>query len=290
MGSIEDPNPSGPEGAGAAVRGAGSPSRELEAAPYVRAEAREELLALSRGRCSCARGQTATTRDRSVRRGAVCARHAYLSQLRVTVDGTAPVLLSSTMESGHHAVVSATNPMLRSTGGAIIPQDTLNVRCTLLVDDRLHYEVRVRNFGAHEIATTVEVALATDFADVFAVRGVGRRTRGRLLSPETDTHHVRLGCVGEDGERRQTIVELRLLPVGIEHDERGAHATWEVSLGPRKVATVGITAEPVHPQGVRDRTTHEHAAARLAAAHEDRVRACAPRPPLGRKATVPPWL
>jgi glycogen debranching enzyme len=38
----------------------------------------------------------------------------HLSELRLTIGGLSPVLLSSTMQSGHYAVINATNPTLRS--------------------------------------------------------------------------------------------------------------------------------------------------------------------------------
>ena len=50
------------------------------------------------------------------------------------------------MESGHHAVINATNPVLRADEDVPAPQETLNVRRTVLIADCLHYGVRVRNF------------------------------------------------------------------------------------------------------------------------------------------------
>ena len=81
----------------------------------VPAEAREELLALKSGAVFvCAR------RDGDIRPGRVSGEGLYaedtrhLSELRLTVGGLQPVLLSSVMESGHHAVINATNPALRA--------------------------------------------------------------------------------------------------------------------------------------------------------------------------------
>jgi glycogen debranching enzyme len=107
----------------------------------------------------------------------------HLSELRVTVGGLRPVLLSSVMESGHHAVINATNPALVADGDVMVPQETLNVRRTVLIADRLDYRVRVRSFRPHPVATVVAVSLAADFADVFEVRGVGRRTSDATYLP-----------------------------------------------------------------------------------------------------------
>ena len=96
----------------------------------------------------------------------------HLSELRLTVGGVAPVLLSSTMESGHHAIINATNPTLLLDADAEVAQDTINVRRALVIADRLHYGVQLRNFGPRSVRTVVRLSLAADFADVFEVRGL----------------------------------------------------------------------------------------------------------------------
>jgi glycogen debranching enzyme len=155
-------------------------TRDLESAPLVPAEAREDLLALKAGTtfvCTRPDGDIRTTRASGEGLYARDTRH--LSELRLTVGGLPPVLLSSSMQSGHHAVINATNPRLR-LGGVEVPQETLNVRRTVLIADRLYYRVRVRSFHGEPVATTVELLLGADFADVFEVRGMDRRTRGRV--------------------------------------------------------------------------------------------------------------
>jgi glycogen debranching enzyme len=249
-------------------------TRELEA-PAVPTEAREELLALKSGAVFvCARP------DGDVRAGPVSGEGLYasdtrhLSELRLTLGGVAPVLLSSTMESGHHAVINATNPQLRDGRRAHVPQDTLNVRRTLLVSDRLHYRVRVRNFQARAISTTVELSFGADFADVFEVRGVGRRTSGEVQAPAFDGDSVRLAYVAADGERRETLVSMSPLPAAVALERERAVARWDIELGPRDVVELLITVEPGGlPAGVEQ--TLAQAAARLDAEHRAWVGACA---------------
>ena len=153
--------------------------RDVEGAPSVPAEAREDLLALKSGaQFVCTRPDGSIRPARASGEGYYAQDTRHLSELRLMVGGLPTVPLSSVMESGHHAVINATNPVL-ARDGASVPQDTLNVRRTVLVADRLYYRVRVRNFHTQPVATVVEMSLAADFADVFEVRGVGRRTGGR---------------------------------------------------------------------------------------------------------------
>jgi glycogen debranching enzyme len=253
-----------------------APVRDLEGAPDVPAEAREELLALKSGAVFvCAR------RDGDIRPAPASGEGLYaqdtrhLSELRLTVGGLRPVLLSSVMESGHHAVINATNPGLRADGDVLVPQETLNVRRTVLIADRLFYRVRVRSFRPGPVATTVEVSLAADFADVFEVRGVERRTSGRLLPPTQDGDRLRFSYVAGDGQRRETLVELEPAPANVRIDDGRVHVAWDVELGAREAFLLLITVLPARDGRRRAGPTPERAAARLDAAHARWVGACA---------------
>ena len=223
------PAPGRPDGDGAL-----SPLPELEGAPDVLAEAREELLALKSGAMFvCARRDGDIRPARASGEGLYIEDTRHLSELRLTVGGLPPVPLSSVMESGHYAVINATNPVLRSAGDVLVAQETLNVRRTVLIADRLFYRVRVRNFGAKPVVTVAEVSLAADFADVFEVRGVGRETEGRVLEPIHDDARVRFGYVAVDGEHRDTLVELEPSPARVRIDGQRVRVAWDVRLDVR---------------------------------------------------------
>jgi glycogen debranching enzyme len=269
-----------------AARG-GAPPEHLESAPYVRAEAREDLLALKAGAVFVCARPDGDIRATEVSGEGLYARDTrHLSRLRVTVGGLPPVLLSSTMESGHHAVVNATNPTLRSGAGASIAQETLNVRRTLLVDDRLYCRVRVRNFGRRAMASIVEVELGADFADVFEVRGVGRRTRGRLLPPQREPDGVRFAYAGADGQRRETLVEVSPAPARVDLDDRGAGVAWDVALGPGEVTELLITVAPAYRDDAGQASTLERAAERLQVAHDEWVTRAPGSPPTTSSSTA----
>jgi glycogen debranching enzyme len=250
-------------------------ARDLEGAPLVPAEAREDLLALKAGTTFvCAR------RDGDIRAARVSGEGLYacdtrhLSELRLTVGGLPPVLLSSSMQSGHHAVINATNPTLRS-GEVDVPQGTLNVRRTALIADRLYYLVRLHSFRPETLATTIDLMLAADFADVFEVRGVGRRTSGRVLAPVRDGDAVRFAYASEDGERRETLVELSPAPTRIETDGQRACVAWDVELAPGEAVTLLVTVDPSYGDRDVEVAGMEQAAVRLEQAHREWERACA---------------
>jgi glycogen debranching enzyme len=251
-------------------------SRDLESAPSVPAEAREELLALKSGAVFvCARRDGDIRPARASGEGLYAEDTRHLSELRLSVGGLRPVLLSSVMESGHHAVINATNSVLRAGDGTPVPQETLNVRRILVVADRLHYHVRVRNFHSSRVATTVELSLGADFADVFEVRGVDRRTSGRVLAPTHDAGRVRFAYLAADGERRETVVELGPPPARVEINEERAHAAWDLELAAGEATWLQVTVVPEHDGRSHAAPTVEQASADLDAAHAEWVAGCA---------------
>ncbi len=248
--------------------------RDLEGAPLVPAEAREDLLALKAGTTFvCVRPDGDIRAARASGEGLYARDTRHLSELRLTVGGLAPVLLSSSMQSGHHAVINATNPTQR-LGEVEVPQETLNVRRTVLIADRLYYRVRVRSFRPEMVATTVELLLGADFADVFEVRGVGRRTDGRVLAPVRDGDRVRFAYAGADGEQRETLVDFSPAPARIGTDGQRARVAWDVELAAGEAVAFLVTVDPRQGHRAVEAAGLEQAAARADDAHREWERAC----------------
>jgi glycogen debranching enzyme len=249
--------------------------RDVDGAPSVPAEARRELLALKSGaHFVCTRTDGDIRAAGASGEGLYVGDTRHLSELRVRIGGSEPVLLSSVMESGHDAVINATNPALL-TGEDVIPQDTLNVRRTILVNDRLYYRVRVRNFHRRRIDTVVSISLAADFADVFEVRGVDRRSSGEFSPPTRDGERLHFTYLAADGERRETIVELSLPPRTVEIEGDRVEVSWDVRLEPGEAVElqlVVLTEPNVHGH---TEPSLEAAAAQLDSEHAEWVNACA---------------
>jgi len=248
----------------------------FEDAPSVLAEAQEDLLALKSGAVFLCARPDGEIRPGPCGEGLYAEDTRHLSELRLTLGGLAPVLLSSAMESGHCAVINATNPALRIDDELLVPQETLNIRRTALIADRLYYRVAVRSFRPHPVATTVELSLAADFADVFEVRRAGRRTGGQVLAPSHDEGRLRFAYVAADGERRETLVELSPPPIRVHLGTERAELVWDVQVGAREAISLLITVQPaVHRERQDAAPTLERAAATLDARHRDWVATCA---------------
>jgi glycogen debranching enzyme len=249
---------------------------ELMGAPPIPAEARAELLVIKAGAAFlCARP------DGDIRAPAVGGQGLYsqdtrvLSELRLAFGQAAPVLLAHSIESGFRAVVDATNPEIRLSAGQRVPQETLNLRRTFVIDDRLYALIELRSFNSRSVTVPLELSLAADFADVFEVRGVRRRpARGRAMVPKLNGSTVTFAYEGQDGLFQETQVELDPPPAAAELAGERVRTSWEVELAPGQVRRILVTVTPSVGRRRLARRSLERAAADLERQASDWAGSC----------------
>jgi glycogen debranching enzyme len=241
---------------------------ELRGAPKIPAEAREELLVIKEGELFlCARTDGDVAAPRVSSEGFYAHDTRYLSEIRFELGGAPPVALSYAAVDDH-AIVDSTNAGLLRDGLAAVPQQSLSITRELMIaSGRLYYQVRALNFLRESVTTSVSLALAADFADIFEVRGGPRReARGHALAPKQLERGLVLAYVGEDELFREAVLEFDPAPLTVELDGAHARAGWQVSLEPRVPLTILMTAEPSIGGRRRSRRRMETAASELAQA------------------------
>jgi glycogen debranching enzyme len=239
---------------------------ELMGAPPIPAEL---LVIKAGGVFLCARP------DGDVRSGGASGEGLYaedtrhLSELRLSFGESPPVLLSHSVESGYRAIVNATNTALTDARGASVPPETINLRRTLLIADRLFCQIALRNFYSQAITVPLVLTLAADFADVFEIRGVRRRaTRGHAMVPRTGASQVVFAYEGQDGVFRETRVEGERPPDAAEVDGQRVRLRWEIPLGAGAQETVTAVIAPGSGERRPPPRTFAHAARELDADHD----------------------
>src|SRR5262249_22971452 len=85
---------------------------------------------------------------------------------------------------------------------------------------------KLRNYGLCSIDTAVTFQFSADFLDIFEVRGLKRKHRGRRLHTKIETNAVVLAYQGLDGAVRQTRLEFSPPPNQIT----GWQALFDVKL------------------------------------------------------------
>ena len=179
------------------------------------------------------------------------------------------------MESGHHAVINATNPTLRRRRGggaagdaqhaphgadrrsAVLPGARAQLPSRAGRDDgraraRRRLRRRVRGAGHGSAHERPRPAPARD----------GDRVRFRVRRARTAS-----------SERRSSSSAPRRR--GSTIDERRARVVWDVELGPREAVTLLVTVDPGATGGAAEAPAMERRRRRLSAAHGAWEGACA---------------
>src|SRR5271165_1118045 len=131
----------------------------------------------------------------------------HLSHFSVVIDGARPLLLSSTLRDDNATLTcDLTNPDLFDAPGRLrIEHDVIHLRRTRFLWKAACFErVHVRNFDDRRRRIQIGISFASDFADLFEVRGSHRERRGEVHPPEIAHGQATLSYTGLDKRRRRT--------------------------------------------------------------------------------------
>ena len=169
----------------------------------------------------------------------------HLSRMELLLGGRQPVVLTSSDERGFSETVELTNLELRSADGRLIPQAAVHVRRTRVLADRLYELVRVRNYHRQEVDLVLDLHFDADFADLFEIRGLRRRRRGRLRPPEAAGATLTFAYEGLDEVVRSTAITFHDPPASL----RGGRARYRLRLAPgeRAVIRFDVAVDPDPP-------------------------------------------
>jgi glycogen debranching enzyme len=164
-----------------------------------------------------------------------------------------PLLLSSTVHE-HNAFVAVdlTNPDIPVGGEKVIPRGVIHVfRSMFLWHGALFCRTRVFNYGDQELDTDITFLFEADFADVFEVRGVIRKKRGRLWV-DVESPVVTLCYEGLDGFIRRTRLEFSEPPAELSE----GHARFTPRIRPHEAFELYHTA--AFEEGQTDHPSAKH--------------------------------
>ncbi len=167
----------------------------------------------------------------------------FLSSALLRVGRERPLFLSSAVTSDNVMLtVDLTNPDISRRGHVAIPRGTLHIeRRKVLSGPICRERIIVRNFGREAVKAPLAMSFASDFVDLFEVRGVQRTRRGRRLAPRVGSGEVTLGYEGLDRVRRRMRIQFGGQPTRLH----SARAEFELHLDPgaSTVIDVGIACE-----------------------------------------------
>ena len=197
----------------------------------------------------------------------------FLSRLALTLDGGRPFLLSSEVREaapgtrGEHAVFVAnlTNPDLGEEEAPLARGSVHLVRECWLTPGRLHAALHLRSYASRPARLQLHLAVGSDFADVFEVRGTVRPARGRDLPVRSVGGDLLLSYMGLDRAVRRSRIAMTPAPSRTTPDQ----LTFDLRLQPgeERILAWEIVCQTAEAGGPRGRP------GRPPAPHRTRLRA-----------------
>jgi glycogen debranching enzyme len=153
----------------------------------------------------------------------------YVSWYALRFEGQRPLLLGSVVQDDNVALsVNLANPDVHTDGVISLPRDTIAIERTKFLWQAVCYErIGFRNYADSTRHFRIEIGFATDFRDLFEVRGTARNQRGTSASAVNDGR-AEFHYEGLDNLKRKT--ELRFWPPPSRLETN--RATFDLELPP----------------------------------------------------------
>jgi glycogen debranching enzyme len=153
----------------------------------------------------------------------------YLNGYELKLGGADLSSLVATAGAGSRADLELTNPDLRLDDGRRMPKEDLAVLWERVTDPKrlaLHDLLTFTNYGVETFTFPVALTFASAFEDIFIVRGMEAKSRGRLQEPRWDDGRLVLAYHGSDGVWR--CLTILFDPPPRSTDGTTAHFRFEV--------------------------------------------------------------
>jgi glycogen debranching enzyme len=164
----------------------------------------------------------------------------YLSHLELMINGTQPLLLGSAIKDDNlNYYVDLTNPDIYADDRIVLLKDTVHIARTIyLCDGSLRERIALTNHGPEDVQLTLSLTFASDFADIFEVRGIRRKRRGRGWVEVSGAGSVALFYRGLDDAVRETALSFEPAPSLLVESV----ATYALKLASEVQQTIFVTA------------------------------------------------
>jgi len=188
----------------------------------------------------------------------------YLSNLELLIGGAQPLLLGSAIRDDNLSFhVDLTNADIYENDRIVLLKDAVHIgRSIYLSDGSLRERIALTNHSAQEVQLTLSLAFASDFADIFEVRGIRRKQRGQAWSRILGAGSIVLSYRGLDGVLRETALNFEPAPT-VQMESIGRYS---LQLAPGAKHTIFVT---VSSRGLLPESTQSFFKG-LAALHRER--------------------
>lgn len=152
----------------------------------------------------------------------------FLSRFELYIDWSMPKPKSASTAHAYSQKVHQTAGSLRID------------RERLLYQSVMYERIRITNPDREPARAQVLLQLASDFADLFELRGYPREHRGEDLAPKVGADRLTFGYQGRDAIHRETEIRFLTTPTKVTADR----AVWELSLAPKESVVLDVLVLP----------------------------------------------
>jgi glycogen debranching enzyme len=165
----------------------------------------------------------------------------FLSKLELRINGEAPLLLGSNVTADNlRLTADLTNPDLALNGSGRLAKDTFHtLRSAFVWRGGFYQRLRLQNYGQQAVSFTLTLSFDSDFADVFEVRGMGRRQRGTEHKEVLGPSRVVLIYNGLDERSRKVSLSFDPVPSTLTTSK----ATFSWVLAPSERRSICVLAQ-----------------------------------------------
>jgi glycogen debranching enzyme len=165
----------------------------------------------------------------------------FLSRLELLLDGMQLLLLGSNVRDDNSVLtVDLTNPDIYFEQHLVLPKDTLHlVRTLFLWRSSAYQRVKVQNHGDRAVRIRLSFIFASDFADLFEVRGIRRPRRGIATAQIRGRQDAILNYQGLDGRLRRTTLRFDPPPTELENGV----SSYDLDLQPHERRSIFVSLQ-----------------------------------------------
>lgn len=138
----------------------------------------------------------------------------FLSHFEMQINGERPLLLSSTIKEENEILsVDLTNPDFYKEGEKMQKGNLFIGRKKFIKHGSYYETIQFTNYDTKEHTIELTLFAYADFKDIFEVRGIERKKRGRVLEPDiVEESKLILRYIGLDEITRETQIHLLAKP------------------------------------------------------------------------------
>jgi len=161
--------------------------------------------------------------------GVFCADTRFVSAYRLFANGTPWQLLTSGTPTYYQARIHLMNRAFK-TEDCLVPPGTLAMTITRAVGEGIHEDIELTNYGLQPVRFNLEIAVRSDFADLFEVKTHEFIRRGRIVTDWNDrARELRTSYTNRDFARE---FRYRFPRSGSPPELANGRITFDVALDP----------------------------------------------------------